>query len=143
MPHFIMMGVVCFLSSKPGPVGYTYWNQLRQETSVWGSSPGQVPRHRQPVTTLVVSVPLLENRRPNLNLRGLSSPVPIHGFKTCCRPLPPTSSAPSATCPDIIYRAIIEHRLCARLHVNTGNSAVMETGMTPALVQPTEEWKDR
>lgn len=80
MHHFIVMAVVCFLSS--GPAGYVYWNRLKEETSVWASR-GQVQqRHRRPVTTLGVSVPLLKNRRPNLSLRGLSSPVPIHGSET-------------------------------------------------------------
>lgn len=99
MHHFIVRVVVCFLSSKPGPVEYMYWNWLREETSVWGHPRGQVQRHRQPVTTCGVSVPLLKYRRPDLNLRGLSSPVPIHGSETYWWPLPPTSSASPATGP--------------------------------------------
>lgn len=41
-----------------------------------GVLPGAGAEAPQPVTTLSISVPLLKNRHPNLNLRGLSSPIP-------------------------------------------------------------------
>ena len=63
------------------------WVHVQEEMSAWGSPWGQVQRHGQPVTTLGVSVPLLKHRRTDLNLRGLSSPVPgwaVHDSETQC-----------------------------------------------------------
>ena len=75
-PIILSLRVVSFLNSKPGPVGYLRWNRLQEEMFMWGPPWGQVQWHRQPVTTLNVSVPFLKHRHPNLNLRGLSRAVP-------------------------------------------------------------------
>lgn len=108
-----------------------------------GVLPGAGAEAPQPVTTLSISVPLLKNRHPNLNLRGLSSPIPglavrdseterrgnVGGQETT----PNHFLCPSAISPEILRSTRIEHLLCATLRARWG-SAVTQTGIHPALV---------
>ena len=75
--HFIVIVVVCFLGSKPAPVGYTYWNRQGGDVCV-GFSSGAGAEIQTTCDHTQCLGSTLEEQTPQ--------PQPQRAFQPCSRP---------------------------------------------------------